>query len=253
MMPKILACLVFSFCVLALTASAQQVFTIRGIVTRKQTGDRISQVVVHNLRSNDIMMGDEQGIFTIKAMAGDTLLFEKKELGEQKVVVVNGDDLVVSMQPVIQLATVTVQGQTTKAELKDVMTGYKQDGVFNNGKSLPFWQFFNSPITGFYNLFGSDPAKARHFAAFSKQELEYDEVRRRYNLAFVKHVTGASDDEADKFMKYYLPTYDDMKTWNDYDLARQVKKRYDYWEANKARINHQDLPPLGPLPPAGGN
>jgi hypothetical protein len=196
-----------------------------------------------------MMMSDELGIFAIKATAGDTLLIEKKEYGQQKIVVLNGNDLVISMQPVIELSTVTVKGQTTKAGLKDAMNGYSQDGVFNNGKSLPFWQFLNSPITGLYNLFGSEPREARHFAAYTKQELEAEAVDKRYNLAFVKKVTGAPDDEAKAFMQYYVPDYDDMKIWNDYDLAKQVKRRYDYFEANKKRINHQDLPPLPPQPP----
>jgi hypothetical protein len=235
----------FTSCLLLLLhASAQQVFNLHGLVTKKETGERVSQVVVRNVRSNDVMMSDELGVFSIKAAVGDTLVFDKKGFGEQKLAVLNAGDLSVTMQPVIELKTVTVQGQTSKAELKDVMNGYKQDGIFNNGKSLPIWQFLNSPLTGFYNLFGSEPAKARHFAAFSKEELQAESVDRRYNIAFVKQVTGADDDQAKEFMQYYVPSYDDIKLWNDYDLAKQVKKRYDYYQANKTRINHKDLPAL---------
>jgi hypothetical protein len=231
-------------------ASAQQVFTVHGLVTKSKTGERVSQVIVHDQRSGDMMMSDELGIFTIKAAAGDTLIIEKKEYGTQKIVVSNGNDLVVSMQPVIELSTVTVKGQSTKSEMKDVMSGYKQDGIFNNGNSLPFWQFLNSPITGLYNLFGSEPKAARHFAAYTKEELQAEAVDKRYNLVFVKQVTGATDDEAKAFMQYYVPSYDDIKIWSDYDLARQVKKQYDYFEANKKRIDHRDLPALPPQPPA---
>jgi hypothetical protein len=229
---------------LLMHASAQQVFTIHGLVSEKETGDRVSQVVVRNVRSNDIMMSDELGVFNIKAAIGDTLVFSKKEFGEQKISVVSVQDLSIIMQSVIELKTVTVQGQSSKSELKDVMKGYGQDGIFNNGKSLPVWQFLNSPLTGFYNLFGAEPARARHFAAFSKQELQAEAVDKRYTIAFVKQVTGANDDQAKEFMQYYVPEYDDIKVWNDYDLAKQVKKRYDYYQANKGRINHKDLPAL---------
>ncbi|HZY40111.1 MAG TPA: hypothetical protein VFE53_25840 [Mucilaginibacter sp.] len=232
-------------------ASAQQVLTIHGVTARKETTDRVAQVLIKNLHSGDLMMSDELGAFTIKAEVGDTLLFKKDEYTDQKIAVLNGSDLPVYMQPVIHLNTVTVQGQSTKKELNDVMAGYKKDGIFNNGKSLPVFQFITSPLTGFYNLIGTDPARARRFAAYSKNEQEAAAIDRRYNVAFIKRVTAASDTEATRFMQYYTPSYDDIKVWNDYDLAREVKKRYDYYEANKARITHKDLkmPPLPALPP----
>jgi len=232
-------------------ASAQQVLTIHGVTARKETTDRVAQVLIKNLHSGDLMMSDELGAFTIKARVGDTLLFKKDEYTDQTAVVLNGNDLPVYLQPNIQLKTVTVQGQSTKQELKDVMTGYNKDGVFNDGKSLPVLDFLISPLTGIYNLVGTDPARARRFAAYSKDEQEAAAIDRRYNVAFIKRVTAASDTDATKFMQYYTPSYDDIKAWNDYDLTREVKKRYDYYEANKKRLTGHDLttPPLPKAPP----
>jgi len=231
-----------------LTASAQQVLTIHGVVSKGQTTERVAQALIKNLRSGDIIMSDELGWFTVKAEPGDTLLFSKDEFTPQKVVIQNGRDLPVYMQPAVQLSTVTVKGQSTKQELNEVMKGYKQDGVFNNGNSLPVWQFINSPLTGLYNLFGSEPAKARRFARYAHDEREYAAITRRYTPAFVKHVTAAPDTEVAKFMEYYMPTYEDIKAWNDYDLAKQVKKHFDYFEANKTRIKQsdEDMPLLNP-------
>lgn len=229
-------------------ASAQQVLTIHGVISKKESSERVAQALIKNLRSGEIMMSDELGWFTVKAAVGDTLLFTKQEFTSQKVVVQNGNDFPVYMQPVVQLQTVTIKGQSTKQELNDVMQGYKQDGVFNDGKSLPFWQFFNSPVTGLYNLFAADPAKARRFARYAHDEQEFAAITRRYTPAFVKNVTAAPDTEIVAFMEYYMPTYDDIKRWNDYDLAKAVKKRFDYYEANKARIKagEEDMPLLEP-------
>lgn len=192
------------------------------------------------------MMSDELGMFTVKAAEGDTLLFTKQDYTPQRIVVVNGNDQPVYMQPEIKLATVTIQAQSTRQELNDVMAGYKKDGIFNNGKSLPLFSFLASPLTGLYNLVGTTPREARHFAAYSKAELEAAEVDRRYNAVFVKRVTNATDSTAKKFMLYYTPTYDDLKGWNDYDLMKQVKKRYDYYTANKdkANLKYTHLPAL---------
>jgi hypothetical protein len=239
---------------LALTASAQQVLTIRGVVSKKSGIERVSQVLIRNLRSDEIMMSDELGWFTVKAAVGDTLLFRKQEYADQKIVVVNGNDLPVYMQPVINLATVTVQGQSTRQELKDVMAGYRKDGTFYDGKP-PALSFLTNPITAFYELFGATPNAAKHFAAYSKQELEYAEITRRYTPILVKRVTNAPDSVIKKFMQYYVPTYEDLKGWNDYDLMKQVKKRYDYYEANKDRLKTKDLslPPLSPKANLDGN
>ncbi len=233
-------------------ASAQQVMTIRGVTARKETTDRVAQVLIKNLHSGDLMMSDELGAFTIRAQTGDTLLFKKDEYTDQKIVVLNGNGLAVYLQPVIHLGTVTVQGQSTEQALNSVMNGYRKDGIFNDGKSLPVFEFLTSPLTGIYNLIGTDPARARRFAAYSKNEQEAAAIDRRYNVAFIKRVTAASDTEATHFMQYYTPSYDDIKVWSDYDLAREVKKRYDYYEANKKRLTGHDLttPPLPALPPA---
>jgi hypothetical protein len=239
-------------------ASAQQVLTIHGVTSKKQSTDRVAQVLIHNLRSGEVMMSDELGWFTVKAQAGDTLLFTKDEYTDQKIAIINGSDLPVYMQPVIHLNTVRVQGQTTKQELNDVMADYRKAGTFFDGKppAAIFIPFGGSPLTGLYELFGKTPRDAKHFAAFSKEEQEYATITRRYNLAFVKRVTAAPDTEAKKFMTYYMPSYEDIKEWNDYDLSREVRKQYAYYEANKARLTQKDLKmpslPSIPPPPKGG-
>ena len=121
------------------------------------------------------------------------------------------------------------------------MKGYKKDGIFNDGKSLPFWQAFNSPITEFYNLFGKAPGNARRFAAYSKNEREASAVDKRYTKELVKTTTKLPDDEVDKFMNYYRPSYQDMVQWDDYQLIAAIKKNLAAYKRSK---NHQPLQQL---------
>jgi len=232
--------LIWVCCLLLLTASAQEALTIHGVVSKKLSVERVPQVVIHNLKTNDVMMSDELGWFTVKASVGDTLLFSKDDYTDQKIVILNGNDMPVYMQPVIKLSTVTVKGESTRQELKDVMADYRKQGTFYDGKP-PVLSFLSSPLTGLYELFGKTPNNAKRFAAYSKGELEYAEVRRRYTVSLVKRVTNASDSTARQFMKYYTPSYEDLKGWNDYDLMQKVKTTYDYYEENKERLNLQDL------------
>lgn len=126
-------------------AFAQQVLNIRGIVFKKSSSERISQALVTDLKTQTLMMSDELGGFNIKASAGDTLLITKNDYTPQKIVVLNGSDIIVYMQPVIALNQVTIKDQSQKQELKEVMKEYNSEGIYNDGKSLPFWQFVNSP------------------------------------------------------------------------------------------------------------
>jgi hypothetical protein len=213
----------------------QRVLTIKGVVFKKSSLEKIPQAVITDMKSQVAMMSDELGAFSIKASAGDTLLITKIGYTPQKIVVINSYELAINMQPVIQLNEVTIREQTKKQELNEVMQQYRSLGIYNDGKSLPFWQFINSPITGLYNLFGKTSGQARHFAEYSKNELEATEVDKRYTKELVKNITKLPDDEVDKFVVTFRPSYEDMKEWNDYQLIMYIKKEFAYYQKNKNR------------------
>ncbi|MDO3628488.1 hypothetical protein [Mucilaginibacter sp. BT774] len=222
-------------CLLCRLSYAQQTLTIKGIIFKKSTPDRISQAIVTDLKTQTLMMSDELGGFSIKASIGDTLQIAKAGYTPQKIAVVNNSDLVVYLQPVIELNQVTIKGQSKQQELNEVMKEYRSQGIFNNGKSLPVWQFINSPITAFYNLFGKAPAQARRFAEYAKNEQEASAVDKRYTKELVKSVTKMPDDEIDKFMVAFRPSYENVKEWNDYQLIQYIKKEFAYYQKNKDR------------------
>ncbi|HJP64166.1 MAG TPA: hypothetical protein VJ844_12030, partial [Mucilaginibacter sp.] len=159
---------------------AQQSITIRGVIFRKSSTERVSQVLIKDLNNKNIMMSDDLGMFSINTAIGDTLLISKKDYTPIQIMVQSKDDLSLYLQPIVELNQVTIKGETKKQELNDVMKQYRSQGIFYDGKSLPVLAFLNSPLTGFYNLFGKKPAQARHFAAFAKTELENNEVDKRY-------------------------------------------------------------------------
>ena len=191
------------------------------------------------------MMSDDVGWFTIKAGVGDTLLFTKEDYTAQKIVVLNGSDMPVYMQPVIKLATVTIQGQTKKQELQDVMKDYNRKGVYYNGDP-PLASMLLNPLNDLHEWFGKDAANLRRFKKYSKDELENSSIDKRYNISLVKRVTNTSDSTAKKFMEYYRPSYEDIKSWNDYDLIRHIRKSYAFYDksSNKERLEKSILPAL---------
>jgi len=230
-----MVCLGFS-----IRVTAQEVFVVRGVISRNISVERLAQVLITNLRTKEIALSDDVGWFSIKAAIGDTILFNKLKYTDQKVMITAKGDIPVYMQPEIQLDQVTISGQSKKQELKDVMSDYRRQGIYYNGKP-PVLSFLTSPLTGLYELFGKGPGQARRFAAFSKGELEYAEVHKRYNLAMVMRVTNADSAAAKGFMEYYTPSFEDLKQWNDYELIKQVKKSYEYYDKSPDKKKLEEL------------
>jgi hypothetical protein len=197
------------------------------------------------------MMSDEIGWFTIKAAIGDTLLFSKQDYTDQKIVIGSHADIPVYMQPVVHLAEVKIAGESKKQELNDIMNDYRHKGIYFDGKPplSAFSPFGGSPLTGLYELFGKEPKRMRRFAEFTKNENEYAEVKKRYTLPLVKRVTKTTDTAAKKFMEYYMPSYEDIKAWNDYELIKHIRESYDFYEKNKDKLRLQNLtsPLLNPV------
>jgi len=171
-----------------LSASAQQENWVKGITLKKANTEPIVRVVITNLHNKNIVFTNNLGGFNINAAIGDTLLFAKFEFTDQKILITSASDLIVYMIPVIALSEVNIQGQTKQQELNDVMQQYRNKGIYLDGRPpvKVFSPFGGSPITGFYEFFSEDAKNIRHFVRFSKTELEYSEVRRRYNPATVK-------------------------------------------------------------------
>jgi hypothetical protein len=231
---------------LSLTAEGQQLLTIKGVISKKLSVERIPQVLISNVRSREVMISDELGWFTIKAEIGDTLLFSKFDYTDQKIIITGTGDIPVYMQPVIKLAEVKIQGQTKKQELQDVLNDYGRKGIYYNGNP-PVASLIMNPLNDLHLLFGTDAKQFRRFKAFTKGEIEYAEVHRRYNVTLVKHVTHTSDSTAKKFMEYYTPSFEDLKEWNDYDLIKRIKKSYDYYDKNGDKQKLQELNAPAPL------
>jgi hypothetical protein len=220
------------FC-LVLKASAQQATVIKGVISKKLSTERVPNVAVTNLKTKEFAMSDDGGWFTIKATIGDTLLFTKADYTDQKVGIINTGDLPVYLQPVIKLAEVKIQGQSTRQELNDVMKDYGKKGIYYNGNP-PLASILLNPLNDLHLLFGRDAANLRHFKEFSKGEIEYAEVRRRYNIPVVMRVTNVSDTNVvKKFMEYYTPSYEDIKQWNDYELVKHIKDSYDFYDKSE--------------------
>jgi hypothetical protein len=221
----------FCFCLVAKVAAQQGM--VNGVVHKKSSPDRVAQVLVTNTNSKATRLSDDLGRFQIPAKTGDTLLFKKNDYATQLVVINLAFDINVFLQPNILLNEVSIKEQSKKQEVKEMMNLYKSQGSYYT-LSPSIWSLINSPLTGFYELFGQGPNRARRFQAYTQEELQHIEIYKRYNVPLIKKVTGETNDkEIEAFRLAFTPAYEDIKAWTDYELISYIKRSYDYYKENK--------------------
>ncbi len=235
--------LILLFSCIAFCANAQQLFKISGTIYKKSYNERVAGAMITNTTKKLYATSNNVGVFSIQAAKGDTLLFQKSEFSSQTFVISGPYDINIYMQPIIVLQDVTIREKTRRQELEETQDQYRKQGVFANGKKPKALQLLGSPLTGMYELFGKAPKQARHFAEYSKHELEQIEINKKYNRAAIKKLTPLPDEEIEDFMNYFSPSYAAVKEWNDYDLIKYIKESYEYYSKNKAvlKLNEKRL------------
>lgn len=209
---------------LAVTA---QDFVLKGMVIEKGSNVRIALANIINMSSKMGATSNDIGMFQLKARIGDTLLIQKKNLIDQKVVVKTDDDLVIFLvRGSTTLAEVTVKGQTKKQEMEDIKRDLKHNGSFFAGKPplILLNPLSGSPITFFYELFGKTPARARKFNRYYKKELSLIEVDKFFNKSLVLKSTTLTGKDLDKFLLDYYPTRSMTINWSNYDAVKYIKE-----------------------------
>jgi len=209
--------------------SQQRQIALTGVVYNKDGSQRLGKVLVADMNNNNIVSADDLGTFRINCAIGDTLLFRQKDYTDQKIKVLSDFTLVVYMQPGITLNQVDIRDVTKRQELQEVMKDYNKKGVYNGGKASVLSNIFH-PLNALFNIFGSDAKNARRFQNDATNELQQQEVSRKFTVALVQQVTGLKEVKLKNFMDSYRPTYEDCKNWNQYDAITYIKKSYEQFE-----------------------
>jgi hypothetical protein len=243
---RIIQLIYIGICFAGHACFAQTDWTIKGGVFESGGNKRISSVTVTNLRTQQIRLSDEKGLFAIPAQMGDTLRFTKEGYSQAIMPISSRFDIVINMMPVIRLDEITITGRSRKEEMEEVMRDYRKQGTFYNGKPPPLSYIF-TPVTALYELLGRTPRNARRFQNYMNNELEQQVVDRKFNRSVVTKYTGLEGDDLANFMAWYRPSYDKAQYWNEYDIIDYLKRSLEQFEKD-GRPVMQGLPKLE-IPP----
>lgn len=220
--------LYFSTCSL----SAQDRTSIKGIIFKKETSDRLSAVRIINKHKNDVSLSDIWGNFIIRATVGDTILFEKEGFQNFEKIILTKQNLIIYLGKVILLDEVVVKQQSKKKEQQEILAGFRSKGVFFNGKP-PFLAYIFSPLTALNELLGKDANNAQRFAAYIQKENAQNNIDTHFNEQIIRKSISIEDDELVEYMYLYRPKLEDVRYRNIYDDMAYVKKSYQEYRQRK--------------------
>ena len=103
---------------------AQDRTSIKGIIFKKETSDRLSAVRIINKHTNDVSLSDIWGNFIIRATIGDTILFEKEGFQNFEKIILTKQNLIIYLGKVILLDEVVVKQQSKKKEQQEILAGF---------------------------------------------------------------------------------------------------------------------------------
>ena len=211
---------------------AQDRTSIKGIIFKKETSDRLSAVRIINKHTNDVSLSDIWGNFIIRATIGDTILFEKEGFQNFEKIILTKQNLIIYLGKVILLDEVVVKQQSKKKEQQEILAGFRSKGVFFNGKP-PFLAYIFSPLTALNELLGKDANNAQRFAAYIQKENVQNNIDTHFNEQIIKKSISIKDEELVEYMYLYRPKLEDVRYRNIYDDMAYVKKSYQEYRQRK--------------------
>jgi hypothetical protein len=217
------------FCMFSLpvinTANAQVIKEQVGMLLKNGSNIRLGGVWVLNKRSLVRATSNPTGVFSIAALAGDTLSFISDNFQSKEIFVTDLADEIIYLEPAIQLDEVIVKENSLKSGIKDVMRGYREKSVFYNG-SPHYYYLVLKPMTFIYENFKSEKIFARRFGKYAARELAANEVDARFNNEKIKKAVPIKDNELEDFELAYSPSVEQLRKMSDYDLINYIRNCY---------------------------
>ncbi|GAA3966549.1 hypothetical protein GCM10022246_19340 [Pedobacter ginsengiterrae] len=215
--------LLFPLTCLYYSAKAQD-FIVKGVVFEKGANVRIAIANITNVRNGIGVTSNDLGMFQIRASVGDTLLIDKANMNDQRIVITGHQDILIYLvRSTTMLNEVTVIGNTKKADLAEIKKEFQNKGVYNGGRSSFLSAIFN-PLNGLYNLVGRDPKNARRFGRYADNEIKQSQIDVYFNPTIIKNNTELRGDTLEKYMVDYRPEFQKAQYWNSYDYIKYIKE-----------------------------
>lgn len=211
---------------------AQSAHVQQGVVFKTGTDLRLSGVQIVDKRTSATTQSNLHGEFSIEAFVNDTLQAGRDGYTMTQFIITDFTDKMVFLGPAYTLPEVRIRGNTLLADLNATKRGYRKKSVFYTG-APHYYYLMLKPMTFIYENFKSEVIEARKFNKVARNEIAYYQVAARFTDEMIKRNISINENELEDFEARYWPTAQQIRSWNDYDLANYVIKSYQNFKKNK--------------------
>jgi CarboxypepD_reg-like domain len=224
------ALLVFTLLMICIDAHAQN---INGIVV--SANERLSNAIIHNLKTGNRTASDMQGLFHIKANNGDTLITSLLSYKTDTLIAGNQDNIIIRLKSTSKvLREVVIKDSVlsplkvynnNKVEYKDIYWKGDKSHIFSIAPGIGLDVGITINIDKLYNALSKEGKDARRLQRELTSDYKNSVVDERFNKTLVAEVTGFKGDELSDFIVKYRPTYEFASKASKYDIIQYIKAK----------------------------
>jgi len=238
--------LIWIFCWLLSPHWAHAQRDLEGLVYDVVTKQRLGEVYVKNLRTQEAIYNNSRGEFKIQVLPGDRLQFRKLGYNADTVEINNQVALIINLKETIkQIQTVHIYGRRNPDDVRDELKrDYKKAYDIAAPKELLSVGMGGAglSIDALYNMVSKEAKNARRFTQFLDKLHRENIVDYYFTPELVRNLLGLEGEQLKVFMRLFRPTYDFIASNDHYQLVKYIKSKYEIFKL------HPNLRPLRELP-----
>lgn len=242
---RLVLLLLLTVCVIPAFAQER---SVSGVIADKSTQERIAKVSVQNTRSKQTVYNNLKAEFTISALPGDVLVFNKQGYFADTVRLLNTADIAIYLKPkAIMLKQVTIKDSLMTPAQKLALTK-KQNSLaygslaYRDLLSVAPGMGAGISIDALWNMLSRKGRNAAHLRTLIDQDYKQDVIDYRFNKEFVSNITGLKEPELTRFMYRYRPSYYMVTNATDYEFISNIKANLKRFMRNPQGLYLQPLP-----------
>ncbi len=211
---------------LLLTATGLRAQTITGIVT-DASGGALSGVVVENVHTDLSLATDGGGRFSIAAKPGELVAFRMLGYKIARVRITS------STTPFYRIILEPGVHELEGVEIRYHQNDFKHDSMryrhlFKKQLDFPVvtgWRAIQSPFTAMGKTNQQMISFQKEYAWLEQQKF----IDQYFNEKLVANLTGLKGDSALQYMRQFRPSYEMLRTMQEYDVFSYIKSTAERW------------------------
>jgi hypothetical protein len=194
---------------------------------------RLSDAIIHNLKTGGRTASNMQGLFYIKGKNGDTLVTKLFNYKTDTLIVGNQENVIIRLKPTAKILKEVIIKDSllsplkaydkNKVEYKDIY--WKGDKSHMIGVGIGMSIGISVNIDKLYSALSKQVKDSRRLQRTLASDYKNSVVDQQFSKSLVSRVTGYTGDKLNDFIVKYRPTYEFASKASNYDIIQYIKTK----------------------------